>query len=78
MRVVRDVKDFRIFFVNAVTFRLQVHQFAVKFDDFAKRVAELADMDVAAEFLAQIVARKNQRAAGVFLFAYCRKDSPRN
>ena len=31
------------------------------------------DMHVAAEFLAQIVARKNQRAAGVFLLAQAKQ-----
>ena len=32
-------------------------------------MAHALDMNVAAEFLAQIVARKNQRAAGVLLLA---------
>ena len=32
-------------------------------------MAHAFDVDVAAEFLAQIVAGKNQRAAGVFLLA---------
>ncbi len=37
-------------------------------------MAHALDVDVAAEFLAQIVAGKNQRAAGVFLLGTGRRD----
>ena len=69
MRVVRDVDDFRKYFVHAAAFRLHVHHRAIKRRDFRERMPQLFDMDIAAEFLAQIVTRKNQRAARVFFFA---------
>ena len=69
MRVVRDVNDLRKLFVHAVTFRLHVQHRAITRRDFGERVAKLLDVNVAAEFLAEVVARKDQRAARVFLLA---------
>src|SRR5580692_10275129 len=65
----RNVNDFRIFFVHAITLRLHVNHFTVTLRDLRKRVPQLLDVNVAAELLAEIVTRKNQRAAGVLLFA---------
>ena len=68
-----NVDDFRKCLVNRETVRLHVHRAAEPRNHVRERVAHALDVDVAAEFLAQIIAGKNQRAARVLLLAIAEK-----
>ena len=57
------------FLSTRVALGLEFDELPVKRADFRKRMAHALDVDVAAEFLAQIVAGKHQRAARVLLLA---------
>ena len=63
----RNIDDFREFFVHRIAFRLHVHDVAKQRNHFHERMLERLEMHVAVELLAQIIARKHQRAAGVLL-----------
>ena len=68
-RVLGHVENVRINAINGIARRLHVHHRAVQFHDLLEAVIERADVDVAEEFLAEIVGRKRQRAAGVLFLA---------
>jgi hypothetical protein len=53
--------------------RAWVHQLTEATEHFLDVVALPFDVGIAAEFLAEIVAGEDQRAAGVFLFAQAEK-----
>src|SRR5581483_10541284 len=67
--VARNVEDVGETFVTRVAFGLEVHGFAAELDHLLERMAAIAHVAVAEEFLAQIVAGVDQGAAGVLLLA---------
>ena len=70
MDIFRHVDDVREVFIDGVAFGLHVHDVAVEMKSFPRNVcSRRRDVQIPAEFFAQIVAWKNQRAARVFFFA---------
>ncbi len=72
-RVFGHIDDVRIFLVHSIALRLQVHQITIQRGSFRERMPQSFDVEITAEFLAQIETGKHQRAARVFLLAQSEK-----
>ena len=68
VHILGNVDDRRIFFIDAVAFRFEVHDIGKQAADFGEGLALFRNHAVHGKVFAEIVAGEHKRTAGVFLF----------
>ena len=66
--LLRNIDDIRIFFIDSVTFRLQIHHIAVAFNHLLEAVTGRYGAAVCTVFLTVITTRKCKCTTCMFLF----------